>query len=300
VALLDLSRIVAFDPHRNRRRRRNVTRLRAVRPAFRVELHYRAELYLLVGWSIAVGEAIAARAKIHWPEPPQAHDAKRPTNVPGSESQLAERAYLAARRLTDVASHKSVVRRNLAEVDKRLAKTVRVSLGVDIGPLLSRETGGKIAVAMEHAAAANVALIESIPQQHLQLVREAIVKGYSDGQRWEEVAKRVEEIAGITKRRARFIAQDQTAKLTSAFNRVRQTSVGIKKYEWSTSRDERVRPTHAALNGTVQRWDSPPDVGGEHLHPGEDYRCRCAAIPVFVFDEAAEPAEAPVQERQAA
>lgn len=46
-------------------------------------------------------------------------------------------------------------------------------------------------------------------------------------------------------------------------------------YIWRTRGDERVRSSHAANNGKIFAWDTPPDTG----HPGEDYGCRCWAEP---------------------
>jgi SPP1 gp7 family putative phage head morphogenesis protein len=64
---------------------------------------------------------------------------------------------------------------------------------------------------------------------------------------------------------------------------VRQTQAGISEYEWSTSGDERVRSSHDELDGTRQSWDDPPVTNddGDTNHPGEDYQCRCVAIPVL-------------------
>lgn len=75
--------------------------------------------------------------------------------------------------------------------------------------------------------------------------------------------------------RAKFVARDQVATLNGQVTRMRQERVGIKKYIWQTSEDERVRPSHAALNGEIMSWDDPPPFG----HPGMDYNCRCVAIP---------------------
>ncbi len=47
------------------------------------------------------------------------------------------------------------------------------------------------------------------------------------------------------------------------------------KYIWRTRGDEKVRPSHAALEGQVFSWDNPPAIG----HPGEDHNCRCMAEP---------------------
>lgn len=46
-------------------------------------------------------------------------------------------------------------------------------------------------------------------------------------------------------------------------------------YVWRTRRDERVRTTHSRNGGRLFRWSAPPDTG----HPGEDYNCRCEAVP---------------------
>lgn len=75
--------------------------------------------------------------------------------------------------------------------------------------------------------------------------------------------------------RAKFVARDQVATLNGQVARMRQERVGIRKYIWQTSEDERVRPEHAALNGKVMSWDDPPPFG----HPGMDYNCRCVALP---------------------
>lgn len=48
-----------------------------------------------------------------------------------------------------------------------------------------------------------------------------------------------------------------------------------KRYVWRAQRDERVRPSHRVRDGRIFSWSNPPDTG----HPGEDYNCRCEAIP---------------------
>ena len=58
----------------------------------------------------------------------------------------------------------------------------------------------------------------------------------------------------------------------------------MEEYVWSTSQDSRVRDSHRRLNRKKFRWDDPPVVDpktGRRCHPGEDYGCRCVALPVF-------------------
>jgi hypothetical protein len=58
------------------------------------------------------------------------------------------------------------------------------------------------------------------------------------------------------------------------------------KYIWRTVEDDRVRPKHAALNGTVRDWSDSPD-------PGEEANCRCCAEPYrqenTPYEDAIEP-----------
>jgi uncharacterized protein with gpF-like domain len=75
---------------------------------------------------------------------------------------------------------------------------------------------------------------------------------------------------------------------------LRQTELGVSKYIWRTSRDERVRESHRAMEGRTAVWDDPAvylddegdrhprsGIGGVELHPGEDFQCRCFAEPVL-------------------
>ncbi len=78
--------------------------------------------------------------------------------------------------------------------------------------------------------------------------------------------------------------------MNAAFNEARQTEAGISMYDWQGIGDERERRSHRAMEGERCRWDAPPLVDGEHVHPGEAIQCRCGARPVFVVLEQAEAA----------
>jgi SPP1 gp7 family putative phage head morphogenesis protein len=111
----------------------------------------------------------------------------------------------------------------------------------------------------------------------------AIIEGpIAEGVRVEDIRAQIEERMGVVRSRAELIARDQTLKTYGQIQEARQTDAGIEEYTWSTSLDERVRSRHTELEGTTQRWDSPPIVDpktGRREHPGGDFSCRCAAIP---------------------
>lgn len=137
-----------------------------------------------------------------------------------------------------------------------------------------------------------------LPERAREEVRKVIEGPLRDGIRVEEVRKRLEERLGIVRSRAELIARDQTLKLYGQIQEQRQTAAGIEEYTWSTSEDERVRgnpdglyphsrSNHFVLDGTTQRWDSPPVVDattGRTAHPGLDFQCRCSAVPRLPVD----------------
>lgn len=126
-------------------------------------------------------------------------------------------------------------------------------------------------------ADANAALVKNIADTAVTQLGPIIQDGLLNGTSTKNMAKAITERFGVAESRATFLARDQTATLNAQVSSVRMQSAGITKYEWSTSKDERVRPEHAARDGKVYEWSSPPDGG----NPGEDYNCRCVAIPVF-------------------
>ncbi len=128
----------------------------------------------------------------------------------------------------------------------------------------------------------NVGLISTIPKRLHRDVRALVDQASTTGMRVGTLAKQIEARFDVSKSRAQLIARDQTNKLNGELTQIRQEAVGITTYDWATSEDERVRPDHAALDGTTQKWSKPPVVDKRtrrRAHPGGDYQCRCNAIP---------------------
>ena len=123
----------------------------------------------------------------------------------------------------------------------------------------------------------NVQKITSVSGGALDEMRELVSHGFRSGMPTNKLSKQIEKRFGVAKSRAKLIARDQVGKLQGELNRVRQKEVGVHEYIWRTSQDERVRDSHAALDGQKFSWNQPPSVG----HPGEDYQCRCYAEPVL-------------------
>ena len=160
---------------------------------------------------------------------------------------------------------------------------MRSVLGVD---LIQREPWLRDTV--DSFTKQNVALIKSITDDAVTDIEGFVQRGLSAGSRHTVIQKEIKEQFGVTRRRAKLIARDQVAKLNGQITKTRQEALGLEKYRWRTSRDERVRGNpagkypqsrynHWAREGKTFSWEKPPPDG----HPGFPIQCRCTAEPVF-------------------
>ena len=120
-------------------------------------------------------------------------------------------------------------------------------------------------------------------QEAIERLREKTQKNAALGYRADRLANIVKSEFGVSKNKAKFLARQETGLFVSKYREERYTNAGIKEYIWSCSLDERVRPDHKALHHTKWSWDSPPIVdrsSGRRGNPGEDFGCRCLALPV--------------------
>lgn len=171
---------------------------------------------------------------------------------------------------------KTVVSRQKQQSDEQLSEMIRKQTGIDFSSLLSDED---LQEAIDEAVGANVALINSIPQQYFDRIEQAVMASMQAGTLNDDLADELKKIKGMTDNRAKLIARDQLGKINSRLSQVRQQSLGITHYYWSTSHDERVRDRHRRWDGDLIAWDSPTIDG----HPGQAINCRCTAIPDLDF-----------------
>lgn len=162
----------------------------------------------------------------------------------------------------------------VAETNGReLEKQVRSVLGIDI-----MQNESWLGSFIDSFVQQNVGLIESIPKRYFADIEQLVKESALNGDRPEALSQDLEERYGVSESRARLLARDQIGKLNGDITQVRQTKLGITSYTWSTAGDERVRESHRAHEGNVYAWDDPPADTGK---PGDDYQCRCVALPNF-------------------
>ena len=127
----------------------------------------------------------------------------------------------------------------------------------------------------------NVSYITKIQDEYVEKIEEIIETGVKGGTNPKVIRNQLVERIGMTENRAQFVAVDQAGSLLGQMTAQRHQQMGVEKFKWLTSKDERVRETHKELNNKVFSYNDPPEVNGRIVIPGGDYRCRCVAIPVF-------------------
>ena len=136
----------------------------------------------------------------------------------------------------------------------------------------------------------NAALMERASKRFQEKLAKAVSEGIARGQPISEIQKRIAEqyVRGPevakTRRQLRSIVRDQASKLQSRLTKERHDDLGITRYVWRTSQDERVRSTHTQRHGRKFKSASPIEpqlrkagigVDSHDGHPGEPPNCRC-------------------------
>lgn len=188
-----------------------------------------------------------------------------------------------------IAAALNEVRRLIGNVDNIVRYNINLSfkscLAVDVfmhnSALFDKVTGEWYASQSQ--------LINSIVSTYTDKLGGIVSNAVQRGSLYKDVVADVKHLYDVTDNRAKFIARNEVGNLNAIITKTRQQEAGVECYEWSTSRDERVRESHRVMDGNLYYWSrsTPGEINGRKvypapaLHPGMDYNCRCVAIPII-------------------
>jgi SPP1 gp7 family putative phage head morphogenesis protein len=181
----------------------------------------------------------------------------------------------------------------LWKVEREFAATLK---GLTVPPQLTKSQRASIARDWQN----NMKLfIKDWTQKEIVELRKNMQESVFAGNRYETAVKTIEKSYGVATGKAKFLARQETGLLMAKFKEVRYKDVGVRKFKWrcvSGTAAHPVRPAHKALDGKVFSWDNPRELDkngfvnpngahkpGENKNPGEDYNCRCTAVPIVEF-----------------
>lgn len=136
--------------------------------------------------------------------------------------------------------------------------------------------------------AENVSLIKSIPTEFMTQITGDVLRAITTGNGLADIVPKLEEYEGVTLRRARNIALDQTRKAYNNINKARMQAIGVKRFKWVHSGGgQKPRELHIQMDGNVYSFDDLPIIDertGERGIPGQAINCRCTMVPVIEFE----------------
>lgn len=148
----------------------------------------------------------------------------------------------------------------------RLKLDLRIKREPDFDKLIATATKD-VAARFKGTVESQIEKLEAILDDGFSMRHETLAK---------EIARQLDD---VSESRAEFLARDAVLSINSKITTARMKSAGIARFAWTTSGDERVRDSHADLDGQIFSYDDPPVVDGEPALPGEPPLCRCTAFP---------------------
>lgn len=176
----------------------------------------------------------------------------------------------------------------------QFTRNFKNAFDVDLSSIIEKEVlGDTLSIAIQR----NVELITSIKNDFINDIGSNVFTNYKKGLRHGELINEIRARGKVSYSRAKIIARDQTAKVNADFEEERNKKLGLDMYKWKGAGDERERESHLVLNNMLCRYSDPTvysdddgktwkkreSIGGFIGKCGDDYQCRCLAIPYIKF-----------------
>lgn len=256
--------------------KRNKT-ARQVHPNKGVELQYKRALDKLVDeMAHSIEYWIEAAYKNNTPD--MAMDAL-PSQV--LAKRLSEVGKRWIKRFDDMAA---TIAERFIQSGKKATDSAMMQSFKDAGWTVQFKPTKAIRDAMNASIQENISLIRSIPQKYLTNVEGTVMRGFSRGRDLKQISGELQSHYGVTKRRAAFIALDQSNKLNATVTQARRVELGLFEAEWFHSNaGKHPRPSHVKAGKDRLRFDIRKGayIDGEYIQPGFEPGCRCGSRTVL-------------------
>lgn len=124
----------------------------------------------------------------------------------------------------------------------------------------------------------NVNLIKTLPDRHFEQIQDTVETAIQEGWTTEKLQKEIPRAGATNRFNAERIARDQAGNVSGEITQQRFQDAGLRKFEWQTVGDNRVREDHQQLNGEIFTWkEGAPRSLSPSGFPGKDIQCRCVA-----------------------
>jgi SPP1 gp7 family putative phage head morphogenesis protein len=139
--------------------------------------------------------------------------------------------------------------------------------------------------------------IKGWTRERILRLRQKVMDNTFAGFRAEGLIKSIRTDYGVSESKAKFLARQETGLLIATYREARYGEAGLNIYQWSTSKDARVRVSHKLMEDKYCRFDNPhvyADTAKDafagrwkrrtddmtHTTAGHDFLCRCLAVAI--------------------
>ncbi|SFE43749.1 phage putative head morphogenesis protein, SPP1 gp7 family [Paenibacillus algorifonticola] len=172
------------------------------------------------------------------------------------------------------------------------------SKGRIIYEALQKEMQGPVGSQVRLLTKRNAEYIKSMPLHLAQEVNKKVLEESLKGTRASDIAEMIrKDFPHMTWVKANLIARTETSKTSTALTEARSEYIGAAWYVWNSSEDQRVRESHANMDGVLVRWSDPPSpeaLVGERNYgtypAGGTFNCRCFPSVLLDLDDVQWPA----------
>ncbi len=129
-------------------------------------------------------------------------------------------------------------------------------------------------------------MLEDVGKDYIEGIQQTAYEGFIQGQSLDKIADGMSEFTELSENKAKFWAHDQCGDVYAKYTETMHKKAGIENYRWKGMMDNHERDDHRELEGRIFSWAAGAIATGllskpGAKHPGEDYNCRCLAIPTM-------------------
>jgi uncharacterized protein with gpF-like domain len=202
--------------------------------------------------------------------------------------------YMHKGRRSDAPRPRTVARKELRRVVQPIANDLAKSTHEQVATSLGASVRD-LPVDLSEQAYGFTDSIVSLLEKYPINVTKSVAQAFNEWESVDEEERTAEALStlldgaldgelGSLQNSIRMLFGDAFAQMNQAV----QVQSGVTGYHWLSMRDGKVRSAHVEMDDpdTVYSWDDPPlsaskSSNGENCHPGDDFGCRCIAVPVL-------------------
>ena len=160
--------------------------------------------------------------------------------------------------------------------------------------LLKEELKGSVGRRFDELVLTQASHISDIPTEVAEKLSGEIAVLQQQGSRPETIVRLLTtRFPTLAMSKIKLLSRTGVSSSATLLTRARSEELDLPWFQWYTSEDQRVRPSHRNMNGVLCAWEdlpSPEALIGQkptlgHYAPGDCPNCRCGPLPLLTIED---------------